>query len=393
MKVLNHIEGTGINANLSDMTVTGQFNHGANNNLVGNVAHAEGEQVLAYPGLRVKITARDDTLKTITVDNATGLSVGDSVSLYYMATGVMVNTTIIGINGLVITVNAASVLNFNRLIKYNTDYESDFVHAEGYGVMATGELSHAEGYFTEASGKYSHAEGYGSFTSGKGSHAENYYTFATGDYSHAEGETTYASGKWSHAEGYSTQAIGTASHAEGDYTQAIGQASHAEGRDSQASGFCSHVEGQYTVASGDYSHAGGSNTIATGEAQTVIGKYNQSDTTSLFIVGNGDYQVRSNALTLSADGHLRTSGMYTATIGTTWIGTSAPYTQEVTVTGITPSDTPIISPVYDTTLATAKLQKEAWNLVGKISTSTNFLIVTCFDKKPTAEIPIQIKVV
>lgn len=88
-----------------------------------------------------------------------------------------------------------------------------------------------------------------------------------------------------------------------------------------------------------------------------------------------------------------TIAVYTATLTTTWEGTSAPYTQDIAVVGITSSDTPIISPVYSTDNATAILQKEAWNMIGKATTSTNTITFTCFEEKPVTAIPIQIKVV
>lgn len=81
----------------------------------------------------------------------------------------------------------------------------------------------------------------------------------------------------------------------------------------------------------------------------------------------------------------------TATITTTWSGTSAPYTQTVSVAGITASDTPIICPVYSVDNATAVVQKEAWNLIGKIVTNNGSITVTCFGDKPVTAIPIQIK--
>lgn len=81
----------------------------------------------------------------------------------------------------------------------------------------------------------------------------------------------------------------------------------------------------------------------------------------------------------------------TATITTTWTGSSAPYTQEVTVSGITVDDDPIISPIYSTNNDTAILEREAWNLIGKAVTSTNKITFTCFEEKPEIAIPIQIK--
>lgn len=96
---------------------------------------------------------------------------------------------------------------------------------------------------------------------------------------------------------------------------------------------------------------------------------------------------------IEAGANKTTISVYTATLTTTWDGTSAPYTQDITVVGITSSDTPIISPVYSTNNATAILQKEAWSLIGKAVTNTDTITFTCFEEKPVTAIPIQIKVV
>lgn len=81
----------------------------------------------------------------------------------------------------------------------------------------------------------------------------------------------------------------------------------------------------------------------------------------------------------------------TTTITTTWTGSTAPYTQILAVSGVTANDKPAISPVYSTTLATALLQKEAWNQIGKIDTGAGSMTITCFEDKPVTAIPIQIK--
>lgn len=87
----------------------------------------------------------------------------------------------------------------------------------------------------------------------------------------------------------------------------------------------------------------------------------------------------------------RIEGLKTATITTTWAGSVAPYTQTITIAGVLASEEPVISPVYSTTLATALLQKEAWNQIGKINTGAGVITVTCFEDKPVTAIPIQIK--
>lgn len=239
-------------------------------------------------------------------------------------------------------------------------------HAEGDETTASGYASHAEGYVNEASGEYSHTEGEKTKAKGIASHAEGFNAIASGDYSHAEGYQSQSSGYASHAEGGSLVTSGTfshsegcstivsqgtliayyplpfdtletmrqdtvndldmdinanhvegfasmtegfATHAEGFGTAAGGQASHAEGIGAKATGHASHAEGLYSEASGIASHAGGIGTIAEGEAQTVIGKYNKSNSTDLFIIGNGtDRNNRYNALCVDEHGYIKWEG-------------------------------------------------------------------------------------
>jgi hypothetical protein len=108
---------------------------------------------------------------------------------------------------------------------------------------------------------------------------------ASGDNSHAEGQKTYASGVCAHTEGYNTSANGNWSHA----------------------------QGVSTSASGHYSHAGGIGTQATEDGMTVIGKFNNPKTNSLFEIGNGSQQgsttQRSNILEVS-DTYLNLNGIF-----------------------------------------------------------------------------------
>lgn len=84
---------------------------------------------------------------------------------------------------------------------------------------------------------------------------------------------------------------------------------------------------------------------------------------------------------------------YNATITTNWVGSTAPYTQIISITGILESSTPIVDVVLDSNTATAKSQLEAWSYVSKIETGANSITVTCLEDKPTVAIPIQVKVV
>lgn len=110
-----------------------------------------------------------------------------------------------------------------------------------------------------------------------------------------------------------------------------------------------------------------------------------------------------NFASLKSDGDIQDSGkkasdfaeknFKTATITTTWSGTSAPYIQEITISGITDDHKPIIGPIYDDDVETAIAQQEAWSLIDKIVTDEDKITCYCFTDKPEVEIPIQLWVV
>ena len=112
-------------------------------------------------------------------------------------------------------------------------------------------------------------------------------------------------GAGSSAAGMNVEASGMAAHAEGYGTTATGMSSHAEGGSTKSTGRGSHAEGVGAIASGNGSHAEGSNTIASSESQHVQGKYNIEDKAKKYahIVGNGEYDNRSNAHTLDWQGN------------------------------------------------------------------------------------------
>lgn len=189
---------------------------------------------------------------------------------------------------------------------YNFIYEEPVVAQEGaeifndYGNIAAGLWSTATGYQTQALGNYSVANGW--------------WSRADGQCAVANGLLTRASGHFTHAEGTRTLASINNAHAEGDLTKATGRQSHAEGVQTIASGYCAHAEGSNTQATNYYSHAEGLGTIAAGRNQTVMGKYNISDSKSLVIVGNGSKDTtRSNAYKLDANGN----GWFEGTVAST----------------------------------------------------------------------------
>lgn len=84
---------------------------------------------------------------------------------------------------------------------------------------------------------------------------------------------------------------------------------------------------------------------------------------------------------------------YTATIPASgWTGSAAPYTCNVTVTGLLAADKPIVDIVPSTTYATAEAQIEAYGYIYRMAAQANG-IVAYASEKPTVDIPIQVKVV
>lgn len=180
--------------------------------------------------------------------------------------------------------------------------------AEGGENESSGEASHAEGSYNVASGNNSHAEGYGTTASDLFAHAEGYNTTASEDATHAEGRGTTASDWYAHAEGHDTTASGEASHAEGASTTASNTGAHSEGISTTASGHSSHAGGVNSIASGTTSFAQGLNVTAGYDYQTVVGKYNNNISGTLFEIGNGTASnAKSNALEVYSDGRVHTN--------------------------------------------------------------------------------------
>lgn len=92
-----------------------------------------------------------------------------------------------------------------------------------------------------------------------------------------------------------------------------------------------------------------------------------------------------------ADGAV--SQTFTATITAAgWTGDAAPYTNEVTVTGLTAGDNPFVDMIASSAFETAETEIEAFANIYRMVTAENKLTVYAAEK-PTVDIAIQIKVV
>ena len=147
----------------------------------------------------------------------------------------------------------------------------------------------------------------------------------------------------------------------------------------------------------------------------VHGTVNQIDATNLFAQYDAEFRdwfagledvldenVAANLLNLinahkaekanlSVLGHVN-HAVLTATLNTAWLGTSAPYTKTVSVSGILFTDTPIIDVVMSGTYSTDEARIEAWGYIYR-AVCNNGSITFYATEKPTVSLPIQIKVV
>lgn len=75
-----------------------------------------------------------------------------------------------------------------------------------------------------------------------------------------------------------------------------------------------------------------------------------------------------------------------------WSGSSAPYTQAVTISGLTDTKRAMAYPVYGSNTDTNISLKEACGMVSFASRSGNKMTFTCLEDKPTVAIPITVEV-
>jgi len=84
---------------------------------------------------------------------------------------------------------------------------------------------------------------------------------------------------------------------------------------------------------------------------------------------------------------------FTATItAASWSGTTPPYSNAVTVSGITSSHNPIIDVIMSGTYSTDQQRCEQWGNIYRAVTSSNTITFYAHEK-PTIDLPIRVKVV
>lgn len=154
-----------------------------------------------------------------------------------------------------------------------------------------------------------------------------------------------------------------------------------------------------------------SNFVSSGNLAMVAisGSYTDLSNTPTIPTKTSDLTNDSNFVSSSSLATVATSGSYTdlsntptiptvsdysaSLLSSGWNGSSAPYTQTVSVQGILATDTPIVDVVLDSTTSTAISQNNSWAFVSKIETSADSITATCLESKPEVDLPIQLKVV
>lgn len=80
-------------------------------------------------------------------------------------------------------------------------------------------------------------------------------------------------------------------------------------------------------------------------------------------------------------------------LSSNWVGSSAPYTQTITVNGLTASLNPIIDVIISSDTETGLSEEEQWSYITKATTGVNSLTLYCYRYKPTINLNILIEVV
>jgi len=100
---------------------------------------------------------------------------------------------------------------------------------------------------------------------------------------------------------------------------------------------------------------------------------------------------KAQTASINAIGHVY-AAEFTATLSTSWSGSAAPYTQTVTINGITSAHNPIIDVTMSGTYSTDQQRIEQWGYIYRAVTGTN-QITFYASEKPTVSLPIRVKVV
>lgn len=114
------------------------------------------------------------------------------------------------------------------------------------------------------------------------------------------------------------------------------------------------------------------------------------ETTKHWFVGDVDTGIVAEGVTTIST----TSVTYTGTLSVDgWVGNTAPYTQNVEISGITSDLSPFIDLIVSDDVATSDEEISQWSYITKATTGDNIITFRCNKTKPTIELNFKIKVV
>lgn len=114
------------------------------------------------------------------------------------------------------------------------------------------------------------------------------------------------------------------------------------------------------------------------------------DTTKHWFVGETDTGIVAEGVTTIST----TSIMFTGTLSIDgWIGDTAPYTQDVTISGITSDLSPFIDLIVSDDIVTSDKEMTQWSYITKATTGDNVITFRCNKTKPNIELNFKVKVV
>lgn len=161
------------------------------------------------------------------------------------------------------------------------------------------------------------------------------------------------------------------------------------------------VDGNLYMVQGSTSSSGGKTYIETSYEDAdgnIISFVTSSDTVKVDTTGTTLFQGLSNlteVLNKLDDVVSSKVGMHTYYAAPTanYSGSTAPYTQTVSVPGILASDEPLVGLIPDATnVTTAQNQEKAWGNVSRIVTNNNSITIYCNKKKPEVALNLRLVV-
>lgn len=103
-------------------------------------------------------------------------------------------------------------------------------------------------------------------------------------------------------------------------------------------------------------------------------------------------KIADNAVTENKIASNSVSHYFTASIDTTWVGSAAPFTKTVSVSGMLATDHPTYDVILSDTPDTAQAQIEEWNKIYKLVANNGSITLHAFEK-PTVSLSIQLQCV